>query len=169
MQNIRKPEIDVEDYYKRYGPMVLRRCRQLLKNEEIAMDALQEVFTKLLSHKKRLKNQYPSSLLFRISTNTCLNIIRNQHHRLSLASEDTLAGIAAYDEGEKRFMIKEILDRIFKKEKKSTHEIAVMHFVDGMTLQEVAHEVGLSLSGVRKRIRELRARIKTKKEFYHER
>ncbi|MEO0814068.1 MAG: sigma-70 family RNA polymerase sigma factor, partial [Myxococcota bacterium] len=30
--------IDVDDYYRRYGPMVLRRCRTLLRNEEDARD-----------------------------------------------------------------------------------------------------------------------------------
>jgi RNA polymerase sigma-70 factor (ECF subfamily) len=169
MPDIPRPEINIEEYYRRYGPMVLRRCRQLLRDEESALDAMQEVFAKLLIHKERLKNQFPSSLLFRISTNTCLNMIRDQRSHRSLASEDALARIAAYDETENRIMLKDLLEQIFRKEKKSTRAIAVMHFVDGMTLQEVADEVGLSLSGVRKRIRRFRERVRTKKEIYHER
>ena len=35
-------EIDVEAYYARYGPMLLRRCRRLLRYNEKAFDALQE-------------------------------------------------------------------------------------------------------------------------------
>jgi DNA-binding NarL/FixJ family response regulator len=61
--------------------------------------------------------------------------------------------------------VNNLLDHIFKREKKSTREIAVMHFVDGMTLKEVADEVGLSVSGVRKRIRELRSRVQTGNEY----
>ncbi len=169
MPDIPKSEINIEEYYQRYGPMVLRRCRQLLKNEEKALDAMQEVFTKLLIHKKRLKNQFPSSLLFRISTNTCLNMIRDQHSHASFAGEEVLAGIAASDDSENRMIIKDLLARIFSKEQESTRTIAVMHFVDGMTLKEVADEVGLSLSGVRKRIRVFRERVRTKKEIYYER
>jgi RNA polymerase sigma-70 factor (ECF subfamily) len=165
MQSAEKMEIHIKDYYIRYGPMVLRRCRQLLKDEEKAMDAMQEVFTKLLLHKERLKNLYPSSLLFRISTNLCLNIMRAQHIHQSIDDANTLTKIALYDESEDRLMINDILERIFKKEKKSTRAIAVMHFVDGMTLKEVAAEVGLSLSGVRKRIKRLRERIKQTKEI----
>ena len=41
----------------------------------------------------------------------------------------------------------------------STQTIAVMHLVDGMTLEEVAGEAGMSVSGVRKRLRTLRARL----------
>ena len=140
-------------------------CEKWSENSpEKALDALQEVFTKLLLHKERLKSLYPSSLLFRISTNVCLNMIRGQLKHQPGNMKDILANIALYDESEDRLIINDILERIFKKEKKSTREIAVMHFVDGMTLKEVAAEVGLSFSGVRKRIRGLQQRIKQTKE-----
>jgi RNA polymerase sigma-70 factor (ECF subfamily) len=41
----------------------------------------------------------------------------------------------------------------------SSQTIAVMHLVDGMTLEEVAREAGMSVSGVRKRLRSVRARL----------
>lgn len=168
MLSTQNAEINIKEYYLRYGPMVLRRCRQLLRDEERAKDAAQEVFAKVLIHKKRLKNQYPSSLLFRISTNTCLNMIRDQQSHSSLHSEDPIHGIAFYDESEKKIMMQDILEKIFRKEKPSTREIAVMYFVDGMTLREVGDEIGLSVSGVRKRIREFRFRVKTKREIFYE-
>jgi RNA polymerase sigma-70 factor, ECF subfamily len=34
--------------------------------------------------------------------------------------------------------------------------MAVLHYVDGLSLEQVADEVGLSVSGVRKRLRKLR-------------
>jgi RNA polymerase sigma-70 factor (ECF subfamily) len=37
--------------------------------------------------------------------------------------------------------------------------MAVMHYVDGMTLAEVARETGYSVSGVRKRLRALRSTL----------
>jgi RNA polymerase sigma-70 factor (ECF subfamily) len=161
-------EINIDQFYRRYAPMVLRRCVRLLNDEEKALDAMQEVFVKLLINRKRLKNQYPSSLLFRISTNTCLNMLRDQQKHAKSERENFLTNIAVSDNSEKRVMIKDLLQKIFKKEKESTREIAVLHFVDGMTLQEVADEVGLSLSGVRKRIRELRQRIEIRKEKFYE-
>jgi len=53
-----------------------------------------------------------------------------------------------------------MLDAIFGGERESTRTIAVMHYVDGMTLEEVAREAGMSVSGVRKRLRMLCARVK---------
>jgi RNA polymerase sigma-70 factor (ECF subfamily) len=37
--------------------------------------------------------------------------------------------------------------------------MAVLHHVDGMTLEQVARECGMSISGVRKRLRGLRASL----------
>ncbi len=42
--------------------------------------------------------------------------------------------------------------------------MAVMHWVDGMTHEEVAREFGMSVSGVRKRLRQLQARIRQPEE-----
>ena len=71
-------KIDVEAWYRKYGAMVLRRCRKLLKDEQLAVQAMQDVFVKLLDYQARLKDEYPSSLLYRMATNTCLNIIRDE-------------------------------------------------------------------------------------------
>jgi RNA polymerase sigma-70 factor (ECF subfamily) len=42
--------------------------------------------------------------------------------------------------------------------------MAVMHYVDGMTLEETAAAVGLSVSGVRKRLAALRMRLRELEE-----
>jgi RNA polymerase sigma-70 factor, ECF subfamily len=154
-------EIDIAEYYRKYGPMVLRRCRILLKDEDRAMDAMQDVFVKLLQNKKRLKGDYPSSLLFRMATNVCLNIIRYDKSRPQADGDDILAYIASNDDMERRIEIRDYLDRLFAMEKASTSEIAVMHYVDKMTLNEVAEMSGLSVSGVRKRLRKLTESVKS--------
>ena len=150
--------IDVEQLYRRYAPMVLRRCRRLLQNEEQAVDAMQDVFVRLLAHRERLHGQFPSSLLFRMATNVCLNVIRSRKTSRTDSGEDVLSRIACCDEQETKTLASVILDRVFRREKPSTREMAVLHFVDGMTYREVARATNLSVSGVRKRLRDFRAR-----------
>ena len=160
-------DINVEEYYLRYAPMVLRRCRRMLGNEERARDALQEVFVRLLTYQGRLRHGYPSSLLFRMATNVCLNMIRDERPPASL-DRDPLAGdIAAADDIEPRAVFQDLLAKIFRREKPSTREMVYFYFVDGMTFREVARETGLSASGVRKRIREFLSRAEAKKEITH--
>ena len=158
MTDAAKQGIDVEQMYRRYAPMVLRRCRPLLGSEEQAVEAMQDVFVRLLVNKDRMHGQFPSSLLFRMATNICLNIIRDRKIQTIDANGDILTNIAGLDEPEKKALADVILERIFQREKASTREIAVLHFVDGMTFKEVANECKLSVSGVRKRLRDFRSR-----------
>ena len=156
--------IDVEGFYVRYGPMVLRRCRKLLRGEAQAEDAMQDVFVQLLRHEDELEAQTPSALLLRIATNTCLNRLRTTRRRPETPDDDLLMRIAASGDVEDRTVARGLLGRLFGAEPTrgpSSQAIAVMHLVDGMTLEEVATESGLSVSGVRKRLRTLRARLET--------
>ncbi|MEO1273465.1 MAG: sigma-70 family RNA polymerase sigma factor [Myxococcota bacterium] len=153
--------IDVEAYYRRYGPMVLRRCRSVLSDEEQAVDAMHEVFLKLLQSAERLEDRAPSSLLYRMATHVCLNRIRAQGRRPDLTGggSDLLERIACAHDEEERSLARQMLARLMGRQLESTRTIAVMHLLDGMTLQEVADEVGMSVSGVRKRLRKLRAEV----------
>jgi RNA polymerase sigma-70 factor (ECF subfamily) len=151
--------IDVQETYKRHGPMVLRRCRSLLHDEQQAVDAMHDVFVQLLVHRERLVDKGACSLLWRIATNVCLNKIRSRRRRPEDPHSELLAEIAAHDDAESRGVARVVLDRLFAREPVSTGTMAVMHLVDGMTLEEVAESVGLSVSGVRKRLRTLRAGV----------
>jgi RNA polymerase sigma-70 factor (ECF subfamily) len=157
-------EIDVAEYYKRYGPMVLRRCRWILKDENKALDAMQDTFVQLIRYKDKLKGNYPSSLLYRIATNICLNVIRNENRRKETGDDDLLSVIASSQDVHGEVEARDLLHRIFNREKESTQTIAVMYLIDGMTLEQVAEEVGMSVSGVRKRLRTLRSRVKELEE-----
>lgn len=156
--------LDVEALYGRYGPMVLRRCRSLLRDDERALDAMQDVFVQLLRNEDRLDDAAPSSLLLRMATNHCLNRIRAGARRPEDADEEQLHRIAALDDLEVQSSNRSLLGRIFGAEQESTRTMAVMHLVDGMTLEEVALEVGLSVSGVRKRLRTLKAKVAAMEE-----
>jgi RNA polymerase sigma-70 factor (ECF subfamily) len=139
--------------------MVLRRCRKLLKDEESAVDAMQDTFVQILRYRDRLQDEAPSSLLYRAATNVCLNRIRSSRRKPEHSADDTLSRIADAAVPETRITARNLIERLFSKERASTGTIAVLHMVDGMTLEEVAREVGMSVSGVRKRLRPLRSKL----------
>jgi RNA polymerase sigma-70 factor (ECF subfamily) len=145
--------IDVEDLYRRYGPMVKRRCRRLLGTEAAAVDAMHDVFVELLKNEHRLEATGPSSLLYTMATHVCLNRIRSQRRRPETADDALLAEIASASDHEGQLLASRILDRLFAREPESTRVIATLHLIDRMTHEEVAREVGMSVSGVRKRLR----------------
>jgi RNA polymerase sigma-70 factor (ECF subfamily) len=155
--------IDVEAYYRQFAPMVYRRCLFLLKSEEAALDIMQDVFVQVLRFRDRLQHQGPSSLLYTIATRLSLNALRKKRWE-ALPDE-----IASRDRTEDLVLGKLLLDRIFRTEKPDTRVIAVYYFVDGMTLEETAKMAGLSVSGVRKRLKKLQdqARRLTGEEHSH--
>ncbi|MDB5106481.1 MAG: polymerase sigma-54 factor RpoN [Fibrobacteres bacterium] len=146
---------EITALYERYGKMVLRRCRQLLRDEAMAEDAAQNVFVLFITHSERLHAEYPSSLLNRIATNHCLNLIRDAQ-RGDPAASDWLREVATSEDPAPRFEARSVLKRLFGLHEESTRTMAVLHLLDGMTLEEVAEETGMSVSGVRKRLRGLR-------------
>jgi len=148
--------LDVEALSHRYGAMVLRRCRRLLRDENEALDACQDVFVRLLVNRTRLDGAYPSSLLFRIATNVCLNRIRDRRRKPETPDEELLASIASAESPGGLSEARMLLDRLFGRQPESSRTIAVLHYVDGLTLEEVARQTGMSVSGVRKRLRRLR-------------
>jgi len=150
------PEIDVEELYRRYGPMVLRRCRDILSDEEAARDAMQDVFVLLLRKKDRLVGRYPSSLLYRMATNRCLNVLRGAKRRRDTPDEETLARFQAPGSLEEEVEGRDLVTRLFEGERESTRRMVTLHHRDGMTLRATATAVGMSESGVRKRMRSLR-------------
>lgn len=157
--------IDIETYYRTYGPMVYRRCRHLLRDEQEARDAMHDVFVNLLTHEGRLQHHAPSSMLFRIATNVCLNRLRTRRRRPEDPNTDILWRIASVDDHASRAGARSLLDRLFRSEPDSTRTMAVMHWLDGMTLAEVADEFGMSVSGVRKRLKRVRQRIPSLQEI----
>jgi RNA polymerase sigma-70 factor (ECF subfamily) len=139
--------------------MVLRRCRKLLRDDSSARDAMHDVFVQILSRSDVLDDRAPSSLLFRIATNVCLNRIRSRRRRPEDGDPDLVEQIASSTDPGERSYARSVLDVLFRHEPEDTAVIAVLHLVDKMTLEEVASEVGMSVSGVRKRLAKLRTKL----------
>ncbi len=151
--------IDIEAVYRTHGPMVLRRCRRMLGDEDRARDAMHDVFIQLMRHHDRLSDSAPTSLLWAIATRTCLNRLRSQRRRPEQPSDAIMLALADLPDAAELSGARALLGRLFGAEPTSSRVIAMLHYVDGMTLEETAAEVGLSVSGVRKRLRTLRERL----------
>ena len=138
---------DFDNLYRQYGPMVLRRCRFILKNEEKALDAMQDVFVRLIERKEKISNVC-SSLLYTMATNICLNKIRSDKLR-SGPEFDVIAEIiedSASAEGTEKIETNILLDCIFSERDSKDRQIAILHYVDGYTLEETSQKMKMSVS-----------------------
>ena len=150
-------DCDFGELYKKYAPMVLRRCRAILKDEDKALDAMQDVFVRIMDSKCKIK-EICASLFYVTATRVCLNKIRSDKLRSGPCFEEISEAIAdSFSESEhEKVEAAMLLESIFAGRDKKDSLIATLHFVDGFTLEETACQVGMSVSGVRKRISELK-------------
>ena len=149
--------LNAQQLYTRYAPMVFRRCNKLLGDKSSAADIVQELFAKVWEKRNSLNFDYPSSLLWRMATNMCLNHIRDRKRRgENISCDEAIMQIACTENFERETENRDILDKLFRRHPESSRTIAVLHFIDGMTLEEVAAEVKMSVAGVRKRLRTLK-------------
>lgn len=141
----------IEAYYKEYGPMILRRCRYILKDESLAYDAMHDIFVKILS--KPITIKHTSSYLYRMATNHCLNMIKRNK---KFSSDLEVPEVKDPNSIEEKILNSIELENLFKKVPKSSRVIAELRYVNRLKLDEIAEVVGMSQSGVRKRLRKLR-------------
>lgn len=138
----------------------------MLGDEARAQDVVQEVFLSLLKNLTKIKDDFPSSLLYRIATNTCLNIIKKEKN-VSRKDDAFFSNIEGKDDFSESLEAREVLDRVFAGEKEDMMEIAVMRYVDKLNYEEISDISGLSVSGVRKRLRKLSEKAeKLKADLY---
>jgi len=149
--------VDVASLYVRFGPLVYRRCLRVLKSEAHAEDAMQDVFVRVLDRAEGLEEGGLSSLFFRMATQVSLNRLRGQRRRPETQDDLLLRSIADHAAHVDAGFSRTLLRALFAQEAPDAATMAVLHFVDGMTFEEVAREVGMSVSGVRKRLRTLRS------------
>lgn len=152
--------IDVTALYRRYGDIVLGRCRNLLRDDADARDATQEVFLKLHRYRDGFRGEAaPTTYLFKITTTICLNRLRTRRRHPEDLVDEPPSG-ATTDSLLDRLAVRDLLDRLLADEDDRTRECVVYHLVDGMTHEEVGEMVGLSAAAVRKRIATFRAGLR---------
>lgn len=139
------------DLYARHAAAVLGRCRYLLRDDEAAKDATQEVFARALRSLPEFQGAAsPATWLMRIATHHCLNELRAaraswREELRRAAGPRSEAGV----EADKRELLRALLGAADPEEQ----EMAVLYFVDEMTQAEIAEATGRSLPTVRKRLR----------------
>ena len=151
--------IHIEAAYRQFGPMVHRRCARLLEDNDEATDAMQEVFVMLIRCEHEVDNL--GTFLHVLATRHCLNRLRSRQRRPEQPDSALAYEIAHSADSSAKSHARQLLGKLFEPHPESTQLAAVLHYLDGFTLEEVAAEVGLSVSGLRKRLRQLRAQLHT--------
>jgi RNA polymerase sigma factor (sigma-70 family) len=135
--------------YQRYSKSVYRRAFQLLGDQAAAEDSTQEVFVRVMRAGGSVPAEpTPTAWLYRVTTNLCLNRLRDHTRQQALLASTYAVEAAVAPTAEARTTVSQILDRV----PEELQEAAIYFFVDGLTYDEIAPLLGVSRRTVSNRL-----------------
>ena len=152
-------DAEVGEAYRRYGALVLRRCQRILRDRAAAEDALQDVFVRLWRYGNAFRVAESKVLwLYRVADRCCFDRLTRRGARVEINlanASGALVDEASHGKSvEDREVVMCFLDRFDDRVK----QVAVLHYLDEMTQEEIAAATGWSRQTVFKKLAFLRDR-----------
>lgn len=122
-----------------------RLAYSYVKNEQDAMDIVQDAACKLLRHADRIRD--PASIdtwVYRVTVNTALDFLR-KHKRVTVGLPESEEG---GDDDYSRLYVTDLLDRLEEKNR----AVMVLRFFEDRTLREISEILDESLGIVKYRL-----------------
>lgn len=159
-QAVSERSLDVGALYAQYAPLVMRRVLRFVPQSE-AEEVVHEVFVKVLEHAHTFRAEAaPSTWLYRMTTNHCLNRVRNQSRREALWREHgglwDRAGTP--DEAETVVFVRQF----WRDLPEDLVDVATYYYVDGLTHAEIARILDVSRRTIGNRLARLESLAKDK-------
>jgi RNA polymerase sigma-70 factor, ECF subfamily len=149
--------VDFDAVYRSLRRAIYARCRRLLASDELAEDATQEISLKLLAHWSELPPGEPTRRwLQRVTTNYCLNQIRNEKRRLELSTMPYEEAAPFLDDVANR----ELVARLLASLPPDLRLIGWLSHVDECHQEHIAEELRISRRTVVSRLDTFRSRAK---------
>lgn len=156
-------EAEVTSIYRKYGALMLRRCRLVLRNDALADDALQNAFIKLIRHGASFREADAKvRWLYRLCDRVCFDVIKK---RKSHQVRDDRAKHLPLPPQADPVRLQEamtLLNTLDEKERR----LALMAFLDGMSQGEIGRELGWSRQTVNKKLSALKTRLRQSRSNY---
>lgn len=143
-----------EALYRKYLPTLRRRCRNILRNDVWVEDALQEIFGTIFRQQDQYRG-HPEQILpwlYRITTTHCLKLLAREKRwfdRIEQAFEDscyTPPDVELPLSLEERVAMVQMLAKL----PEAQREALVLHYVSGLTQDEIAEVMDVSRNQVRR-------------------
>jgi RNA polymerase sigma factor (sigma-70 family) len=154
--------------YRKYSGKVYGKCISILKHEDEARDAVQDIFVKIMLNLGNFgeKSQF-STWIYSITYNFCIDVIRKKKKDKTLFSEDIerAPDVAADDVPDEYLLemdmkyLKQVLEELPTGDKM----ILLMKYQDDMSIKEIADILDKTESAIKMKIK--RAKHKAQEIF----
>jgi RNA polymerase sigma factor (sigma-70 family) len=143
-----KGEAALRELYSRYSRSVWRRARRILEDDEAARDVTQEVFLRVMTlDAKDAFEARPVAWLYRVTTNLCLNRLRDFKRRAEILSASA-RDEAQEGDADTQVLLRRILEHV----PEGLQDIAVYYYVEDLSHDEIAEILGVSRRTVGNRL-----------------
>lgn len=142
--------------YERYGHLVFQRCARLLGQAADAEDAMHDVF--LRAHKAPAHDRSTLLWLYRVATNCCVDRLRSRRvqGRAGSPAEEPRSDV----DPDQRALMTLVLGNLDP----LSCEMGLLHHLDGLTQDEIAHHCGFSRRTVGKKLERFSTEFKSRWE-----
>ncbi len=158
-----------------YEKSIYGVCLKLLKDEQLAFDAAQEVCVKIWKQLKQFEgNAKLSTWIYRVATNQCLDMIRKNKKQETYALYQTNKETGEeweleendvhYDpvqEHIQQLEMKDIVAVALEEVKEDYKKILILRDMEGYSYEEIAQRLTLSIGTVKSRLSRARQAVKT--------
>lgn len=158
---------EVAEVYEKYGLLIWKRSRAVLRNEEWADDALQDVFVKVMRHGASLRTADSRlAWLYTVTDRCCIDISRHRRRGLVhdaalddvVLSNSRAAGVGAASQAPCPVEARNFLARLLARLAPMERRLAVLMFGEGCTQTEAARRLGWSRQTTNKKAKLIRQR-----------
>jgi RNA polymerase sigma-70 factor (ECF subfamily) len=145
------------ELYLKFRPIVYARCRRLLSAEPLAEDATQEIFLKVMAHFGQVPaGEETSRWISRVTTNHCLNHLRNEKRRLDARLALDIEA-ASFSDG---VADRELVQRVIASVPEEIGVIGWLSHVDELDQSDIAERLHISRRTVVARLSTFNARAR---------
>lgn len=157
----------IQKLYEQYGNWIFHRALSLLKNEQEAWEAVQDVFIKVIESGSGFRgDSSPWTWLYRITTNHCLNLIRSRkawQKALEGLGQEQLRLSQEPKEPEYSVLIdRDWIVQLMKNEDDTTRRILFSYYFDDLTQEEIVENLKISRKTVYKRLKKFMEKARGK-------
>lgn len=160
---------EIRALYEQYGNWIFNRARSLLKDEQAAYEAMQDVFVKVLEVGSAFRgDSSPWTWLYRITTNHCLNMIRSRKSWKKALEGVGREQIRIQEEPQENsdtvLANKDWFVKMMEDEDETTQRIVFCYYFDEMTQEEIVNTLKISRKTVYKRLKKFMDKARDKLE-----
>ncbi len=155
--------------YRRYSGKIYSKCISLLKDEALAEDAMQEIFSKIFLNLSRFaeKSKF-STWVYSITYNYCIDFLRRKKKQVDLFAEDIerAPDIADDEIPDKVLLEMEIaqLRTVLENIPADDKAVLLMKYQDDMSIKEIASVLDKTESAVKMKIKRAKAKAQRTRE-----